>query len=422
MGKAFVNASLDVTTRPASWKWIICGMLLLASAINYMDRQTLANAQVRIIAEFGLKNEQYGYVEGIFGYAFALGSVVFGWLADRKSLRWLYASVLTLWSLAGLATGFVRSYEELLICRGLLGFFEAGHWPCAVRITRLLLDPRQRSMGNSLLQGGASIGAIITPQIMFLLMTEVRSTWRIPFFAVGAVGLLWLVPWFVLLKGVPLAPERSAQAGEKAQATRSTWQVLLSPQMLVVYFVIACINTTWQILRAWLPGILQAGAGYSETFTLNYTSVWFGATEVGCIAAGAAAVWLAGRYLSVHGARLVVFAACAGLCTLASGLVPAAGGGWPLLALLALAGAGALGVFPLYHAFTQDISAEHQGRITGAAGVAGWLLPGFVQPLFGRLKDETGSFDRGLLWAGALPLAAAIAFWLFWKPSEGKSP
>jgi cyanate permease len=79
-------------------------------------------------------------------------------------------------------------------------------------------------------------------------------------------------------------------------------------------------------------------------------------------------------------------------------------------------------VFPLYHALTQDISAEHQGRITGAAGVAGWLLPGFVQPLFGRLKDETGSFDRGLLWAGALPLAAAIAFWLFWKPSEGKSP
>ena len=34
--------------RVPSWKWTICGMLLLASAINYMDRQTLANAAVRI--------------------------------------------------------------------------------------------------------------------------------------------------------------------------------------------------------------------------------------------------------------------------------------------------------------------------------------------------------------------------------------
>src|SRR5688572_31294375 len=121
-------------------------MLLLASAINYMDRQTLANASVRISREFGLTQTQYGNVEAVFGYAFAAGSLVFGWLADRVSLRWLYAVVLALWSVAGFVTGFVRNYDELLLCRMLLGFFEAGHWPCAIRTTRMLLDERHRSM------------------------------------------------------------------------------------------------------------------------------------------------------------------------------------------------------------------------------------------------------------------------------------
>src|SRR5678815_3696867 len=122
--------------RPPSWKWIICGLLLLASAINYMDRQTLANAGARITKEFHLTQAQYGNIEAVFAYAFAAGSIVFGWLADRFSVRWLYAGVLTLWSLAGLATGFVRNEQELLWCRILLGFFEAGHWPCGIRTTR----------------------------------------------------------------------------------------------------------------------------------------------------------------------------------------------------------------------------------------------------------------------------------------------
>jgi ACS family hexuronate transporter-like MFS transporter len=48
-----------MTLRPPTWKWTICALLLLASAINYMDRQTLANAAVRITKEFHLTQTQY---------------------------------------------------------------------------------------------------------------------------------------------------------------------------------------------------------------------------------------------------------------------------------------------------------------------------------------------------------------------------
>ena len=402
-----------------NWKWMVCGMLLLASAINYMDRQTLANAAVRISREFGLTQTQYGNVEAVFGYAFAAGSLVFGWLADRIALRGLYAWVLALWSVSGVVTGFVSNYEQLLWCRTLLGFFEAGHWPCAIRTTRLLLDERQRAMGNGLLQSGASLGAIVTPLIMRALMTTELGSWRTPFIVVGAAGMLWIIPWFWLLRGNAPQQRPDERPGAAAPAERDSFlKAIFSRRMLVVFFVIACINTTWQILRAWMPKFLQEGRGYSESHALSFNSAWFLATDIGCLGAGAAAVWLARRHLSVHAARVVVFALCALLCA-ACLLVPWLGKGWWLLGVLSLAGAGALGVFPLYHAFTQDISREHQGKITGVAGVAAWLVPAQIQKLFGMLADRTGSFDLGLALAGCLPLLAVVPLWLLW---ERKNP
>ena len=401
------------------WKWIVCGLLLLASAINYMDRQTLANASVRISREFSLTQAQYGNVEAVFGYAFAAGSLVFGWLADRLALRWLYAAVLGLWSLAGLVTGFVKTYDELLLCRMLLGFFEAGHWPCAIRTTQMLLNPSERSMGNGLLQSGASLGAVITPVIMQLLMTSDLGSWRLPFIVVGGVGLLWILPWVLLLKGNDLHPVASASSARIPGAGFAS--VIFSRRMLVVFVVIACINTTWQILRAWMPKFLQEGRGYSEAQALNFNSVWFIATDLGCLAAGALAVWLARRHLSVHASRVLVFAGCALLCA-ACVLVPWLGRGWLLLMVLSFAGAGALGVFPLYHAFTQDISPDHQGKITGVAGVAAWLVPAQIQKLFGLLADRTGSFDLGLVLAGFLPLLAVIPLWFFWEKPKSPLP
>ena len=70
-----------------------------------MDRQTLANAAVRISREFSMSQEQYGNLEAGFGWAFAVGSLFFGFLADKVSLRWLYAAVVLLWSAMGFHVG-----------------------------------------------------------------------------------------------------------------------------------------------------------------------------------------------------------------------------------------------------------------------------------------------------------------------------
>ena len=139
----------DSNHRPSSWKWLVTGLLLAATMINYMDRQTLANLAVRITDAFGLNNEQYGNLEFAFGWAFATGSLLFGYLVDRVSVRWLYPVVLLGWSAARALTGLARTYEELMACRVILGLFEAGHWPCALVTTQRLLSRQQRTLGNS---------------------------------------------------------------------------------------------------------------------------------------------------------------------------------------------------------------------------------------------------------------------------------
>ena len=113
--------------RSQVWIWWVCCLLLLASTINYMDRQTLSNISVRITKEFELNNEQYGNLELAFGLAFAAGATIFGVIADRTSVRWLYPTVLLLWSAMGFATGMVpRRTSVSLLCRLFLGSVRSG--------------------------------------------------------------------------------------------------------------------------------------------------------------------------------------------------------------------------------------------------------------------------------------------------------
>src|SRR4051812_40629254 len=121
--------------RSQAWRWWIAGLLLLATTINYMDRMTLASASVRVTDEFALSDQQYGNIEVAFGWAFGLGSLFFGFMADRVRVYLLYPAILAAWSVVGFATGLTEGYAGLLLCRGLLGFFEAGHWPCALKTT-----------------------------------------------------------------------------------------------------------------------------------------------------------------------------------------------------------------------------------------------------------------------------------------------
>ena len=261
------------TTRAPWFRWYVCGLLLLATTINYMDRQTLSNAAPRVTSEFGLNNEQYGNIETAFGLAFAGGALVFGCLADVVRIRWLYPLVLLAWSAMGIATGWATNYSELMICRTLLGFFEAGHWPCALRTTQRLLAANERTMGNSILQSGSSIGAILTPLVMARLLTDEPGSWRFAFQIVGAIGAAWVVLWLTALRDsdLSLPTDGSSSASDAQQPqTLQSW----IRRFIVLIVVVVSINACWHLFRVWMVMFLVRGHGFAEPFALKFSSAF----------------------------------------------------------------------------------------------------------------------------------------------------
>lgn len=430
--------------RPPSWKWTVCSMLLFATMLNYMDRQTLAQLATTICNEYHLSNQQYGDLEMGFGLAFAAGALFFGFLVDRISARWLYPSVLIGWSLAGIATAYAdeigafllgelgssvsdidlhsrAAYLGFMTCRVVLGFFEAGHWPCALVTTHLILSRQDRSFGNSILQSGAAVGAILTPQIINVMVKDVPGSWRFPFVVIGCIGAFWVIPWLTIIRGRDLLRSNEPPAPAAAHAADAPPGTFWRPFAALVITVLS-INITWQFFRAWLPKFLEEQHGYTRVQVGNFTSAYYVATDVGCITVGIVVKWLAGRGWTVHGARMTTFAACA-LLTLLSVPVALLSSGPLLLVLLLVIGAGALGLFPNHYSFTQELSMTHQGKITGALGAIAWAGTSPLQRVAGQSIDATHSYAAAIMVAGVMPLAALIGLLLLWdKPAATQAP
>ena len=442
----------------------ICILLLLASAVNYMDRQTLAVTASRIKSEFGLDNVQYGRVEAVFGYSFAFGSILWGFLVDRFSVRWIYPIGLLGWSLMGFLTGWARDYDELYQCRMLLGVFESAHWPCGLKTTQALLSRHRRAMGNSVLQSGTSIGAILTPIVMLAILTNEPGSWRAGFQGIAIVGALWVFLWLYVVRDGDFVIQSTANPElHQARLGYHWWHDVFTRKFAIVLLMIICINTMWQVVRAWLPLIMQENYGFSERQTLIFNSFWYIATDLGCFASGVIALTMANKGWSVKSSRLLslllgvsLFASIiavpflnhriqataavpsSGLVSTnssATGAVPQAPRTWAqeaeaflnlrpaqfaMLAILLVSGAGALAIFPIYYSFAQDVSPLHQGKVTSVSATGGWLASSYAQPWFGWLKDQTGNYDIGLFLISILPIFPLIALYLFW-PDDTKT-
>ena len=186
---------------------------------------------------------------------------------------------------------------------------------------------------------------------------------------------------------------------------------------MVLIVVVIAINLYWHFYRAWLPKMLREQYGYSRDFVNYFTSVFYIATDIGCIAAGFAVKALSDRGSSVHRARVVTFACCAALTSLGAAIpfVPSA----PLMfAMLLLMAAGSLGLFPIYYSLTQELTVRHQGKVIGWLLCIAWLSTALMQSQIGRWVDQTKSYSMALILTAILPLAALLVLATLWNSAQ----
>jgi ACS family hexuronate transporter-like MFS transporter len=409
--------SNDGPSKPAipSWKWIVVVLMLFATVINYMDRQALNSVSSHIKRDFSLNEEGYGSIEAWFGYSYAVFLVVAGFLADRWSLRGLYAVALMVWSLAGLATGFVETLLQLQICRAILGAGEAFNWPVAVGTVRRIIPRDSQAFANGIFNSGMTFGAVLTPvMVLTMVHPDTGAGWRSLFRIVGAAGTLWVIFWLWSTRG-ERAREMTPTPKEKV-ATVPFADVFRLRTFWITMAIGVAVNLAWHLFRVWLPRHFVVDMKFNDAQLQYLLMGYFLTADLGSIAFGYLTRKLVTPQRPVERARKIIALTASLVCLVATPAVfqPAR---WLMVPLYCIVGAGIMGVFAMFYSFVQDIIPAHTSKCLGLIGATVWFITSKLHPMIGRFADNyntpIGKFAPILLAAAAVPLLAAL-FALTW--------
>ncbi|MEO1028939.1 MAG: MFS transporter [Pseudomonadota bacterium] len=259
-------------------RWWVVGLVALATVINYIDRQSLnvlwptAFEELFPDLSFDERKAIYGTVSLVFILSYALGQAVFGKIFDWIGTRMGFVLSIGVWSLATAAHAFARGLVSFSIFRGILGLAEAGNWPGATKANAEWFPTKERALAQGIFNSGAAIGGIISiPLIGFL---AVFLSWQMIFVLVGLIGLLWLVPWLIIVKGPPASHSWLSESektyilsGQQNQDldedgtpddgyNPGTLEILSRKQSWGIIIASAAIDPIWWLFVFWIPSYL----------------------------------------------------------------------------------------------------------------------------------------------------------------------
>ena len=239
------------TTKMSNFRWVICGLLFLATTINYMDRQVLSLTWKDFIApEFHWSDADYGLITGMFSLFYAIANLFAGKFIDWMGTKKGYLIAIFVWSLGAVlhaysgviscgiltgnwlvgfetskellndyvSSGVAPSWLEWLISVGIvegvatamlavstisvfiflafrmvLAVGEAGNFPAAIKATAEYFPKKDRAFSTSIFNSGASVGALAAPATIPLLARA--WGWEMAFIIIGVLGFVWMGLW-----------------------------------------------------------------------------------------------------------------------------------------------------------------------------------------------------------------------------------
>ena len=110
-------------------RWWLCGLMFVATALSFLDRQVLSVVAPVVSDEFGMSNEQYSYVTTAFLASYAVMFFLAGRIMDIVGTRLGMALSVGLWSVASALHAVAQNAFQLGIFRFVLGAGEGGLFP-----------------------------------------------------------------------------------------------------------------------------------------------------------------------------------------------------------------------------------------------------------------------------------------------------
>ncbi len=368
-------------------RWILAGLLVLASVLNYIDRQALSILAPTIQKELGISDSGYATVVQCFLFFYTIMYLLSGRLVDRLGTRLAESLFILWWSVANLLTGFVSGVVSLGFVRSLLGIGEPGNFTAAAKAVSEWFPAREKGIAVGMYSMGGTLGAAIAaPLVAFITL---RYGWRSAFIFTGLLGIALTVLWAWLYRKPSEHPLLSASereflqregvlAAKESQPRAAGWKrVFSSRPMWVVLLSRMITDPLWFFYLFWFPKYLQDVRGFTLADVGKTLWIVFVSADIGCLLGG----WLSGYWIR-HGvtpvaARLRVMGGAAVLLAFSCAMPLLPGLAYPLLAasLFALAHMAWMTnstTLPIDLFATSEI-----GSIQGAVG-AGSSLGGFL--------------------------------------------
>lgn len=394
---------LNAETGPDPLRWVMVGLIFVATVINYLCRQAYSVSATTLQEVFSLSNEDYGLLTSGFFFAYALGNGVSGPIIDRLGVKRGYLLCMFLWSSA---VGLIGAAQNVWMLAGflmLLGLGEAGNWPAAVKVVGEWFPPRERSLASGIFNSGAGIGALVGPTAVGLLL--IHLGWRPAFVIVGLIGYVWLIG-FALIYRTP-----AIVAAEVSARPPPPWR-LLKTQFLF-FFALSKMFTdpVWYFYVFWLPKFLTEVHHFNLKQIVWLAPVPFIIADIGNLAGGGFTQFLLSRGIPIPFARKTG-AAVFGLL-MASG-IPAVivHDPYTSIAFISVAMFGYTGYLANTLAFPAEVFPRNSlGSIWGLASMGSGLGGMFFQWFSGWMVDRLGYYPV-FIGYGIMPLIG-VAIILF---------
>jgi MFS family permease len=229
----------------------------------------------RITSELQLSESQFGWILTAFTISYGLLEIPSGLWGDRFGERRIITRIVAAWSLLTALTGLATGFVSLFAIRFVFGAGEAGAYPNTAIAIRKWFPLKERAKAQAYIWMASRIGGAIAP--LLIVPLQIHFGWRITFFILGGVGLIWVLGWYKFY------PKSSPEITDVPQPGKTTdWTHQLKNRnfwyLVIMYYCYAC-GVFFFI--SWLPKYLLVGRGieeselaYSASFTFHARRVW----------------------------------------------------------------------------------------------------------------------------------------------------
>ncbi len=378
---------------PSALRWAVVCLLSLGMVIAYVDRANIsvALALPEFKKAFQLTDSQRGALNSAFFWSYAFLQIPAGYVVDRYGVKWPYAISFVMWSLFSAMTAFTTTIGQIVGLRVLLGIGEAIVTPASMRWIRFNVPESQRGLAVGIYMAGTKYGPGIGIPVAASLSTGYG--WQNMFLILGLGGMVWLIPWILMVRNDDRALASEA-AAKVSGPTLPFGDVFKTPLIYGVIVGTFCYNYFVFFSMTWLPAYLVEQRGMTPDQMGIIASASFGGMGTVAILAGLVADRMIARGFDAVKVRKGFTLAGLGLAS--TELIGALSSDTNVAMIFAVISLAGLGLATAnYWALTQTLipGGALSGRIAGVQNFAS-NVSGIVAPLLtGWLKQVTGSYE-----------------------------